>query len=544
MTIALPAFVEQLYQGAISAGSSIYLPTLLLEQTLPVDPLGLDSASFGDLGTLNAGLPSQLCAAVAKGTIAQPGTAVLGLSQLVLSGLAYSLPSAPPTVNGQQVTATFSLASAPAVKGLPAPQPLNLAGAFNIALSCCPSSDGTTCSGANQPTPINGTATARFTGATVTVTLTFAGDFSVVVNRIVFAAQGTTSRFAVTTPQQQGPALSGLLNAAFTASAANTMIVSAINASLAQPNVLSTLGQALTPYFQSLYDPSILSFVASLLYKAAINPSSSAYLPKVISSATNPTLEPYTVSGDWNLGNVESSVPGAANIICGGISTAHQSEIATPNSEVTLDLTNIKIAGISNAQPLPMLAVNTSVEAMAIIGQVADWPHKFVISGDFSLQVYCCPTVNFSTCSGPSNQYTGSGTFSGAIAAAAIGALMTLSTDGNELVATMNSLYLRTDPNAINPQNFLITVDITSIPAGNRSYWNQQAENLFNSPQAADAIADKIQYQINQPRVLNTLSDVITEALQGILTSAQRAEAIAHLRALQERALQQRRPSS
>jgi hypothetical protein len=536
MALTLAAFIQELYQGATDPTSGIYLPVVLLEQVAPVDPLGPVDAVLGDLGALDPGLPSELCAAVSSGTIAQPPTAVMSVSGLELIGLGYSLP-AQPTVSGQQVSVAIELAAAPAVNGMPPPQPLQFAGAFSIALSCCPSADGKTCSGATQPTPVTGTVTVTFTGATAAFTLTFASDFSVVVDSIVFAAQGVTTAFQVATPTDQGPALSSLLNTALATPAANAAIIAAVNMALSRRPLLATLGSALTPVSQSLAYPSLLSFIVSKLYKAAIDPSSAEYMPKVISSASKPTLEPYSVQGGWNLGDVSGDFPSAGYIICAGMSTMEQSDIATPNSPVLLDLTNIQIAGMSNALPLPMLTVGDTIEAMAVIGQVAGWPHQFTITGDFMLQVSCCPTEDFATCSGPSQVYVGSGTFSGVFTAAAVAASITLSAPDNKLLATVNGLNLRTDPNAINPQNLNITVDITSIPAGDRCKWNKQTENLFNSPQAAAALVGNIQQQMNGAGVLQALSGLVTTAINNLLHPAERAEVAAHLTALAERSL-------
>jgi hypothetical protein len=538
MAQSLSDFIQSLYQAAINSASSVYLPTVLLEQTLPADPLAVGSASLGDLAAIDPALPSNLCAALTQGTIASPASAQMQLSRLQLSGIAYALPDQP-TVTGQQVSAVFNFNVAPAIPGLPKPQLPQLAGNFSIALSCCPSSDGNSCSGASQPQTISGTMSTTFAGASATVTLTVSPDFpsagfTVTIDSIAFAAQSLATTIQVTSPDQSGQ-LGAALNAAFRSVAANTAILQQFNAGLAQPSVLTSLSSVFTAAFQNLQNPSVLSFVISMLYRAAINPASSAYLPTVISEASNPALEPYSVQGPWSFGDVSSFDPQAGETICGGISTLQTSDIATPGSPVLLTLLDVQLAGLSNALPQPLLAINDEVAGMVVFGQVAGWPHQLVISGHFSLQVSCCPTQDFQTCSGPSQNYTGTGTFSAAIGAASAAIDITVSADNNNnLFATVNKIYFRTDPDIINPDNIQFTIAITSIPAGQQADWNQMAETLFNAPQAAGAIVANIQQQMNLPSVLAKLSALITQALQNT-GAGERAATVAYLRQLTKR---------
>jgi hypothetical protein len=85
-------------------------------------------------------------------------------------------------------------------------------------------------------------------------------------------------------------------------------------------------------------------------------------------------------------------------------------------------------------------------------------------------------------------------------------------------VGTVNALYFRCDPNVDNPSNITFDIDITSITGGDRKDWNNMAAGIFNSPQATAAVVQQFRERLNSPQVLQRLSEIVTKAIQQLLT--------------------------
>jgi hypothetical protein len=491
---------------------------------MSLEPFAIGDYSWGDISAVSKGLPDQLCNAIGAGTICTPGTtATLSLVQMQIVGLS-NVTLSQPAVSGSQVTGTFEFGQATSLpSGLTVPTHLEIQGTFAITLSCCATTDGRTCSApAVQPT-VTGTFAVRFGNAALAVTLDVQAaevdgqpQYTVTAKGLSLTADPVTFSF-----KAQGPAagkISKLLGDAFTAGAGPTA-VSIINDRLAAPPTLTTLASVLTPAFTSLASPPLLAFAVSMLYDQAAKPTGSYYLPSQIKKATSPVLDPFSAGG-WDVPDVGHWYPAAGATICASIGAENNlDEIQQPGSMVPLPLSGITVGGTSNLMVLPMLTIGNSVYGMVACNAVADWPLTLGIGGDFALTVSCCLTGDRQSCAGPPEASTGSGTYQAAIAAATVGVGVTMSTtpDGKELIATVDAIYFRCDPNVDNGQNIRINIQITSIPDGERAVWNDMAMEIFNSPKAASAIVDQIRAKLNQAAVRDRLSAIATQAIQSIL---------------------------
>lgn len=518
---SLAEFIHDLYAGAIDPTTSYFLPSVILEQTRPAEPLEIGAAEWGDLGQLAATLPSQLCAAITPKSICAPGTqATMSLTAMQIVGMSNVLPAAQPTVDGSRVSASFAFGGVTSLPpGITVPPYLAVQGTFTIALTCCPSSDGHGCSGNPVSQPITGTFAAGLVGAVLSMTLDVDSAFSVKTSALSLTATQLRFAFQTESPLIVAGPINTLLQNAFNAGASQKAL-GMINDRLGAQATLSALSGVLTPAFQSLSNPPLLALVASVLYRNATNSTSSWYLPTTISQATNPVLDPYDAGG-WNMEDVGQWYPAAGGTLCGSIgATENKYEIQTPGTPVTLDLVSIDISGTSNMLPVPMLTVNNTVYGMVACNAVKNWPKTLTVSGTFQLTVSCCEGKRGSTgCIGASAQSTGSGTFAARFATAtmAVSVTVTASKTDDKLIATVDAVYFRCDPNVSNPNNITFDIDITSIPAGKREDWNNMAAGIFNSPQATAAVVDQVRTRMNGDKVRARLSEIVTAAIQKIL---------------------------
>lgn len=516
---SLAEFIRDLYAGAVDPATSYFLPSVILEQTLPADPLEIGGAEWGDLAPLSAALPSQLCSAITPKSICAPGTqATMSLTGMQIMGMSNVLPSAQPTVSGTRVAATFAFGGVSKLPpGITVPPYLAVQGTFKIALSCCPSSDGHACSGPPASQPITGTFAVGLVGGVLSMALDVDSSFAVKASSLSLTATQLRFAFQTGSPLIAAGPINTLLQNAFNAGASQRALAM-INERLGGTAALTALGRVLTPAFQSLSSPPLLALVASVLYRNAVDPKSSWYLPTTISQAANPVLDPYDAGG-WGMDDVGQWYPAAGATICGSIGASENKyEIQTPNTPVKLDLANIKISGTSNLLPVPMLTVNNTVFGMVACNAVKDWPKTLTVSGNFALTVSCCEGKRGTPgCIGDSSTSTGSGTFAARFATATVAVSVTVTASGDKLVATVDAVYFRCDPNVNNPNNITFDIDITSIPAGKREDWNNMVAGIFNSPQATSAIVDQVRTRLNRDQVRARLSEIVTAAIQKIL---------------------------
>src|SRR4051794_7700599 len=218
---SLAQFIHDLYTGAIDPATSYFLPSVILEQTLPAEPLEIDDAEWGDLSQLSAGLPSQCCAAIMPQSICTPGTpATMSLTDMQIVGLSNVLPSAQPAVNGTRVVADFAFGGVTDLPpGVTVPPCLIVQGTFGIGLSCCSSGDGQTCSGPATPQPITGTFAVALVGATLSMTLDVDSSFAVKTIDLSLTATQLRFKFQTDSPLIAAGKINTLLGNAFNASA-------------------------------------------------------------------------------------------------------------------------------------------------------------------------------------------------------------------------------------------------------------------------------------------------------------------------------------
>jgi hypothetical protein len=515
MLMDLPTFIQTVYQASSDPTSSLFLPVAILEQPQSIDPWSISSLNMGDLAAIDPSLPGKLCNAITGGSIASPASAVMQLTNVQISGLSNAVLSQP-TVNGTSVSCNIVFGGATLPPGLSKQTSVQVSASFTINVSCCASSDGSTCSSSPQGQAITGTLQTVFQSAGMALVMNVASDYTTTANSIAFNAAGSTSSFTVTPPQSV--AISVLLNTAFQSGPGLQAMLACINTAFTASSTLAGFGTTLTPILQTVANPTLIAWLAGQLSKAANDPSSSFYLPKQIKSTSNPVLDPYIVSGSWNLGDVSTYFAGAGDNICTSIGgTQGQNEICVPQSAVTLVLSDIVLTGISNAFAAPLLTVDNNIEALATFGQVTSWtPATLVINGSFVLTVSCCTTQDFQTCSGPPQQSVGTGTFSATITDSAVTANIAITASATQMQGTVSALKFLCDPNLISSTNVVFVINITSVPAGQTAVWDAQAEKLFNSPSATAAIIAQINAQMNEASVLSQISEIITNALNSL----------------------------
>jgi hypothetical protein len=254
--------------------------------------------------------------------------------------------------------------------------------------------------------------------------------------------------------------------------------------------------------------------IVDALYRAAIDPQSNLFLPKQIQGQTNPTYEPY-VAGHWDAVNLAAGTAAAAAVCTdepGG------DYVVEPNTTPALLLSNVTIEGVSNAKPDPMSVNNDVVSASATLStydsSVA--PTPLTVLGDFSLTQHCCPTDDFQTCSGPEVDFTGTGTFAVNILSSNVSATLLLGESGDNLTVTVQTLDWTASSDA---SNITATVDIESIPEdANRDSWDTYTEEALNSDEARAQLVVNVQQVLAQPSTLDSLSQLITNAINSILS--------------------------
>lgn len=517
---SLDELVQQFYRGAKDPGTAYFLPSIILEQTLPAEPLAAGECYWGDVAAVSPGLPTRLCAAIDAGSICPPGTAAnMSLTGLRIVGLSNVQPAQPPTVAGSKVEVSLAFGEVINLPpGVTVPPYLAVQGDFAIDLSCCESNDGASCQGSSTPQPVSGTFAVGLVGAVLRATLEVTESFSVTTTALSLTAQQLRFAFQTESPLIVAGEINTLLQEAFNAGAsANAMAM--INARLSEPRLLNALDRSLTAAFRSLANPPLLAFVASTLYRNAVQPGNAHYLPTLVKNASDPALDPYAAGG-WDMPDAGQWYAAAGNTICGSIGAAKAKvEIQTPHSPVPLDLTDITVSGTSNMLPVPLLTVGNSVTGMVACNAVASWPQKLAVSGHFDLRVTCCVADKHRTdCTGEPEDYAASGTFVARFATATVAVRVVVSAEGDGLVATAEAIHLRCDPNVTDPHNITFDIDVTSIPAGKRQDWNDVIEGIFNSPKATSAIVDQIRDRLNADHVRARVSEIITKAIRSILT--------------------------
>ncbi|MCR9255494.1 MAG: hypothetical protein NXI16_05300 [Alphaproteobacteria bacterium] len=158
--------VSLLYKMATNASSDYYMPTVIKNASDPtLEPYTTTNSSWsiGSIGDFASSAVSSICGASAPGSeswIGTPGApAPLTLENIVISGLSNALPQ-PLMVIGDNVTGLAIVGQVPSWQ-----YQFELSGTFTLKLSCCPTTNFQTCSGASQPQTGTGTFTATIKAA-------------------------------------------------------------------------------------------------------------------------------------------------------------------------------------------------------------------------------------------------------------------------------------------------------------------------------------------------------------------------------------------
>lgn len=268
-------------------------------------------------------------------------------------------------------------------------------------------------------------------------------------------------------------------------------------------------------------DNSLLQFVVDVFYRKAIDPTSSLFLPKAIQGQTNPTYEPY-LAGQWEPVNLTQGTTSAA-AVCAGQGGSTENYIAPPDAIPTIVLSEVTIYGVSNVLPSPPQVNGDVVTASATFStyDASIAPKPLTVKGNFQLTQYCCLSKDFKTCDQPAEQFVGTGTFTSTINVSSIttSVLVGVSGGGDSLTANVQTLEWQASADASNIQG---TVDITSIPKdANRDYWNTYAEEALNSTEARAGFVKNVQQVLAQQSTLDSLSQLLTQAIQSILKESQ-----------------------
>ncbi|MEI9918538.1 MAG: hypothetical protein WDO14_07025 [Bacteroidota bacterium] len=501
--------VQDIYTESTDIRSSYFLPVAILDQPQGADPWQIPALTIGDLASIDPTLPANICNTISGGKGTSPSSAIMKLSDVKIAGLSNAV-MAQPTINGSTVNVNITFGGASMPPGISSISNVQVSAQFTINLPC-----------SGGPQTVTGTLQTTLTNSNAAFVLTIGADCSAVVNSIAFTASASKTYFVI---NPTNGAIGSLLNTAFGTPPGQSVFMACIGGIFSSPASLTTLGSILTPILQTAGNQTILSFVVSQLSNDANDPTKPVFLPQKIKGASSPVLDPYIVNDQWPLGDVSGFYPSAGMTICGSIgATQGLSEISTPGSAVDLTLSGIQIAGASNAFVYPLLVAGNDINALAVFGQVNNWtPAKLVVSGNFSISVSCCQTLDFQYCSSPSTPYVGTGTFSATFAKAGLTANILVSVQGvspkdQKLVATVTSIEFLCDPNILDENNLVFDVNITSIPAGQSAQWDAMVEKLFNSPEGATAIVGQIKAQMNQSTVLGQISAIVTNALSDLL---------------------------
>jgi hypothetical protein len=266
------------------------------------------------------------------------------------------------------------------------------------------------------------------------------------------------------------------------------------------------------------------------------NPNSNMYLPRLVLEQ-QPPYDPY-VAGDWPFGSIQPPEgPVLASSICGAIGVAQQPSqiwIATPANNAPapeyplpwLKLTNVTVVGLANVKLASLVAdppnsfnLKATIDFGLLSGTAPDSNNQpyplspnIVVSGSFILGQSCCPITppNKTSCSGPSNDEIGTGTFTTTIQGSIGSALFEVSfqSQAPELLVNVTNMQFTSGP--INT-----TVAIDKIP--NQQIWDQQAQTAFNSSTTQALIVNQINQVLGGTSAQQTLSTVLQASMNQYL---------------------------
>jgi hypothetical protein len=266
------------------------------------------------------------------------------------------------------------------------------------------------------------------------------------------------------------------------------------------------------------------------------DPSSNMYLPRLVLEQ-QPPYDPY-MAAPWTFGSIQPPEgPVLAKSICGAIGVAQQPSqiwIATPanNSPAPkyplpyLVLTNVQVVGLANVKLASLVAdppnsfnLKATINFGLLTGTAPDHNNNpyplspnIVVTGSFSLGQSCCQITppNKTSCSGPSNDEVGTGTFTTTIKGSSGSALFEISfqSQAPELLVNVTDMQFTSGP-------ISTTVVIDNIP--NASVWDQQAQAAFNNSTTQALIVGQINQVLGGTSAQQTLSSVLQSSMNQYL---------------------------
>lgn len=258
---------------------------------------------------------------------------------------------------------------------------------------------------------------------------------------------------------------------------------------------------------------NILQLFVNILYKQLNNTNSKYYLPKLLSQQTQPALEPYQIRDNWQIPNIKHQ-QGATMQIC--TANVPGDGIATANG-TSLVLSSISINGISNskivAQPtitkengIDVLTLKLAANKALLKGNV----DGIVVNGKFKIAQACtniADSIPF--------MVDGFGTFHMHFSQSEFAIKASILANADNLIIEIQDISTVIDDTNVN-----IKVDITDdTNKVSREIWNSEANLVFQSADAIDALLNNIRSSINTNTTKNILSQLLTKQLNRVFNS-------------------------
>lgn len=274
---------------------------------------------------------------------------------------------------------------------------------------------------------------------------------------------------------------------------------------------------------------SALEGLLNLLHQKMNDPSSKTYLPTIVQSLTNPSINPYVVNDSWNLGELggDSIVTGANQICLQATPDNYYPLQGIYASLPQITLSSIKIVGLINVLPeSPTVTDPNSDDPKVSI--VLDFctvtgtslPTNITVNGNFTLNQSCCiPGRGSQTCdpSSPKFSTDGDGIFTAQLSPTSTTSLkmtcnsvITVQPDSSFLV-TVTSIDVNIPVDALN-----ISVQINTVGKGDKETYEKLAEEALNSNGAKTQILNQMQKEASGDTALNEIGKMITNQLNNI----------------------------
>lgn len=259
-----------------------------------------------------------------------------------------------------------------------------------------------------------------------------------------------------------------------------------------------------------------LQWIATLFRVNSSRPTSPVFLPTLIRSQRDPAYEPYTFAEAPPL--PLSGEEEIAETVCAAQAGAAENLIPTPGTPLVTAFTDVTVVGLSNAQiasdppmSFPDEETVVAVVELSSLQGVPGVPAQLGMTGGFSMTQSCCPTSDFTTCSGASRECSLAGNFTATIAHSSITATVHVTepdqTTG-ELVVAVESLAFEAGVDGLQ-----ITIELTSLPPERSARWNHMMQSALETDIARAAFVDVISHVLTQSSTMTSLGAVLSDAV-------------------------------